>query len=112
MCVCECVCACVRVHVHGRVHVSVRVRAYLYDLRPFDDLAAVEDRRAVQRVVGSARHNVRPFRICQVPEPERRSAEVKGRSEKLPEKLLNEQSRELVLLPCLMFCGSQSGAYT
>lgn len=88
--------------------VHVRACAYLYDLGPFDDLAAVEDRRAVQRVVGSARHNVRPFRIRQVPEPEWRSAEVNGRSE----KLLNEQSRELILLPCLMFCGPQSGAYT
>lgn len=48
----------------------VLVWVYLDHLSPLDDLAAVEDRWTVQRVVGSSRHNVRPLRIGQVPEPE------------------------------------------
>lgn len=44
--------------------------AYLDHFSSLDDLPAVEDRRAVQRVVGSSCHNVRPVRIRQVPEPE------------------------------------------
>lgn len=44
---------------------------YLYYFSPFNDLPAVEDRRAVQRVIGSSGHDVGPLRIRQVPEPEK-----------------------------------------
>lgn len=47
-----------------------RVCTHLYNFSSFDDLPAVEDRRTVQRVIGSSRHDVRPLRIRQIPEPE------------------------------------------
>lgn len=46
--------------------------AYLHYLGAFNDLPAVQDGWAVQRIVGPARHDVRPLRVRQVPEPEKR----------------------------------------
>ena len=43
--------------------------AHLDHLGALDDLAAVEHGGAVQRVVGPARHDVRPLGVGQVPEP-------------------------------------------
>lgn len=48
---------------------AVCVCVYLYNFSPFNDLPAVEHRWTMQRVVSAARHDVRPLRIGQVPEP-------------------------------------------